>query len=249
MQPSPALPFPKSGAATAGWRGQRGQRDGSPGGTSQLPWWLQAAPRLLLGEITSRTTVRAQELCESPGGRPGLPVHNSPCGVRGCKATMNSVRGKTQELCESRGGRPGLPVPNSPYGLCGRNATLNSNRTMGNNDRLYLLKRQNIIGEELNTQSRLQGDTIISRDSSGRPSPSQCIILPVSVSHPFNVLDQRRDLNINSHWFPAALTAWRMGLGSRSERLLVIVFVVVDDEQLHYNVVKTKQKQKTRRII
>ena len=40
-----------------------------------------------------------------------------------------------------------------------------------------------------------------------------------------------------------------MGLGSRSERLLVIVFVVDDDEQLHYNVVKTKQKQKTRRII
>ena len=30
----------------------------------------------------------AQELHESPGGRPGLPVLNSPCGLCGCKATF-----------------------------------------------------------------------------------------------------------------------------------------------------------------
>ena len=78
-------------------------------------------------------------------------------GLRGRKATLTSVRGRTQEVCKSRGGRPGLPVPNSPYCLCGRKATLDSNRAMGDNDQLYSLKRQNIIGEELNTQSRLQG--------------------------------------------------------------------------------------------
>ena len=65
---------------------------------------------------------RAQELCWSRGGRPGLPVPNSPYGLCGRKATLNyTVR--AQELCGSRGGRPGLPVPSSPsYGLCGRKA-------------------------------------------------------------------------------------------------------------------------------
>ena len=57
------------------------------------------------------------------GGRPGLPVPNSPHGLCGRKATPNSLR--AQELCESRGGHPGLPIPNSPYGLRGRKATLN----------------------------------------------------------------------------------------------------------------------------
>ena len=32
---------------------------------------------------------RAQELCESGGGRPGLPVPNSPHGPCGRKATLN----------------------------------------------------------------------------------------------------------------------------------------------------------------
>ena len=66
---------------------------------------------------------RAQELCESRGGCPGLPVPNSPYGLCGRKATLKD---RGQELCESRGGCPGLPVPNNPYGLCGRKATLNS---------------------------------------------------------------------------------------------------------------------------
>ena len=58
---------------------------------------------------------RAQELCESRGGRPGFPVPNSPYSiVCGRKATLKN---RAQELCESRGGRPGFPVPNSPYGL------------------------------------------------------------------------------------------------------------------------------------
>ena len=33
--------------------------------------------------------IRAQELCESRGGRPGIPVHNSPYGFCGRKATLN----------------------------------------------------------------------------------------------------------------------------------------------------------------
>ena len=70
---------------------------------------------------------KGQELCDSRGGRPGLPVLNSPYGLCGRKATLNlTVReSEGQELCESRGGRPRLPVPNSPYGLCGYKATLN----------------------------------------------------------------------------------------------------------------------------
>ena len=35
------------------------------------------------------TCVRAQELCESRGGRPGLPVPNSPYDLCGRKATLN----------------------------------------------------------------------------------------------------------------------------------------------------------------
>ena len=33
---------------------------------------------------------RAQELCESRSGRPGLPVPNSPYGLCGREATLNS---------------------------------------------------------------------------------------------------------------------------------------------------------------
>ena len=69
---------------------------------------------------------RAHELCESRGGRPGLPVPNSHYALCGCKATLNLQHDRAQELGESRGGRPGLPVPNIPYGLCGRKETLNS---------------------------------------------------------------------------------------------------------------------------
>ena len=58
---------------------------------------------------------RAQELCESRGGRPGLPVSNSPYGLCGREATLNlNWICRAQELCESRGG---CPVPNSPYSL------------------------------------------------------------------------------------------------------------------------------------
>ena len=35
---------------------------------------------------------RVQELCESRGGRPGLPVSKSPYGLCGRKATLNLDR-------------------------------------------------------------------------------------------------------------------------------------------------------------
>ena len=54
---------------------------------------------------------RAQELCESRGGRPVLPVPKSPYGLCGREAALEkkTVSFRAQELCESRGGRPGLP--------------------------------------------------------------------------------------------------------------------------------------------
>ena len=58
--------------------------------------------------------VKARELCESRGGRPGLPVPNSPYGLCGRKARLNYPLVRAQELCESRGGRPALLVPNCP---------------------------------------------------------------------------------------------------------------------------------------
>ena len=64
-------------------------------------------PKLLVHQCSE---LRAKELCESPGGCPGLPVPNSPDGLCGRKATLKN---RVQELCESRGGRSGLPVSNS----------------------------------------------------------------------------------------------------------------------------------------
>ena len=82
--------------------------------------------------FTYGVSVRAPELCESRGGRPGLPVPNKPTVSVDVKQHFNQLQPRVsvtaQELCESRGGRPGLPVPNSPYGLSGREATLQDGR-------------------------------------------------------------------------------------------------------------------------
>ena len=53
---------------------------------------------------------RAQELCEGPGGRPGLPVPNKPCVFCGRKATLKQkgtigdtgVYKHKTEVCYSR---------------------------------------------------------------------------------------------------------------------------------------------------
>ena len=41
----------------------------------------------------SAKSIRAQKLCESRGGRPGLPVPNKPYGFCGCNATLNQLKG------------------------------------------------------------------------------------------------------------------------------------------------------------
>ena len=44
---------------------------------------------LLVQHFVDRQLVRAQEMCESQGGSPGLPVPDSPYGLYGHKATVN----------------------------------------------------------------------------------------------------------------------------------------------------------------
>ena len=50
--------------------------------------WLWSSDRGLK-EAVQALGFRAQELCESRGGRPGLPVPNSPYGLCGHEATLN----------------------------------------------------------------------------------------------------------------------------------------------------------------
>ena len=57
-----------------------------------------------VGYMSSQVTVtllRAQELFESRGGRPGLPVPNSPYGLCGHKATLNDESVTQQRAVES----------------------------------------------------------------------------------------------------------------------------------------------------
>ena len=59
--------------------------------------------------------VRAQELCESRGGSPGLLWSLTVLTVSvDVKQYQTFLVYRAQELCESPGGRLGLPVPNSP---------------------------------------------------------------------------------------------------------------------------------------
>ena len=47
--------------------------------------------RLCHSQSSGCVTLRAQELCESRGGRPELPVPNSPYGLCGRKSTLNGL--------------------------------------------------------------------------------------------------------------------------------------------------------------
>ena len=80
-------------------------------------------------------SLRAQELCESRGGHPGLSVPNSPYGPCGRKANSpygpcgrkaNSPYGPCGRKANSPYGPCGRKA-NSPYGPCGRKATMNLN--------------------------------------------------------------------------------------------------------------------------
>ena len=65
---------------------------------------------------------RTWELCESGGGRPRLPVPNSPYGLCGRKAALKLSLSELRSCVKVE-----VAVPCSPYGLCGRKATLNLN--------------------------------------------------------------------------------------------------------------------------
>ena len=82
------------------------------------------SPELIQGQQVLKTEGGAQDLCDSQGGCPGLPVPDSPYGLCGHTVTLNLNLLRT-ELRDSQRGHPGLPIPDSPYGLCGRRATLN----------------------------------------------------------------------------------------------------------------------------
>ena len=94
----------------------------------------------LLWQLSIEAVVRAQELYENRGGRPGLPslislrflwtysntsTNQELCENRGGRPGLPSLislrflwtysnTSTNQELCENRGGRPGLPFPNKP---------------------------------------------------------------------------------------------------------------------------------------
>ena len=53
-----------------------------------MQWTLPRTPPSLLPQLCKAASA-PQELCESGGGRPGLPVPNSQYGLRGRKATVN----------------------------------------------------------------------------------------------------------------------------------------------------------------
>ena len=64
----------------------------------RLGWTMLLKSKELNLTVPSTRSPRAQELCESRGGRPGLPVPKSPYGLCGRKATLNSARVRAQEL-------------------------------------------------------------------------------------------------------------------------------------------------------
>ena len=49
---------------------------------------LSLIVRTVSVDVKSNIELVAQEPCESRGGCPGLPVNNSPYGLRECKATL-----------------------------------------------------------------------------------------------------------------------------------------------------------------
>ena len=63
--------------------------------------------------------IRAQELCESRGGRPGLLVTNKPRGFCGRKATLNRGMGKRVSGSEDGQSSPLVVVQVTQYRLRG----------------------------------------------------------------------------------------------------------------------------------
>ena len=84
---------------------------------------MQRAPNQ--GDVhEEKKILRAQELCESRGGRPGLPVSNSPYGLCARKATLNFKKEETKTK-NKKTYKYGSAVPSKvsflSYGQCLRN--------------------------------------------------------------------------------------------------------------------------------
>ena len=67
---------------------------------------------------------RDQGLCESRGGRPGLPVPNKPYGFCGPKAPLRLYPSELRSCVKVEVAVLGSPSLIRLYGLCGRKATL-----------------------------------------------------------------------------------------------------------------------------
>ena len=67
----------------------------------EFRWGWRELVKTVRGLQNARTNQgdpRAQELCEGRGGRPGLPVPNSPYGLCDRKATLNEADGVTRGM-------------------------------------------------------------------------------------------------------------------------------------------------------
>ena len=63
---------------------------GGGGGGAAAGWAIIYSSR-----NETEAAVRAQELCESRGGRPGLPVPNSPHSLCGRETTLSELKQQT----------------------------------------------------------------------------------------------------------------------------------------------------------
>ena len=94
---------------------------------------------LCVRKATLEHSARAQELCESRGGRPGRPVPNSPYGLCGRKTTLEHMRQSAGAVW------PGFTVPNILYCLCVRKAALSSKSSSSSDGHPDLCGRGRLI--------------------------------------------------------------------------------------------------------
>ena len=80
-------------AVTRGWNGYRNKSQHRKSTLERkiLPPLQQGFEPATFQSRVRRSSHRAQVLCESRGGRPGLPVPNKPYGLCGRKATLNQI--------------------------------------------------------------------------------------------------------------------------------------------------------------
>ena len=81
----------EGGGLEGGGEGGKGRGGGGSKGWGEGGWGGDKLSQMIVErerERELRERERAQELCECPGGRPGLPAPNSQYGLCGRKATL-----------------------------------------------------------------------------------------------------------------------------------------------------------------